>query len=264
MEQLTYKALPKRLKINQATLIIFVGGLTRDHTVWSEILKQEEMEQFSVVVYDNRGSGQTDQPEGPYSSELFANDLNALMEKLQLSSAIIVGHSMGGFIAQYLAALHPKRVEKLILCSTCIRQPTEGIEYLNSRLDLCRRKVPIEQMIETALPWLYTSSFLTKDRVHQIIESVKLIPFPQNIQALEAQIIAFIQHDSQAILPLIKAPALVVTGKEDKVMTPDVCKELAAKLPIGSFIEVSGAAHMIQIEQPKKLWKIIRDFISEN
>ncbi len=244
-------------------LLILIGGLTRDHTIWSEVLKQEEIKQFRAIIYDNRGSGQTDQPEGPYSCELFANDLDALMEKLHVSSATIVGHSMGGFVAQYLAAFHPQRVARLVLCSTCIRQSAECIEYLNSRLDLCRRKVPIEQIVQTALPWLYTSHFLTEDRARQIIEGVKLMPFPQTYHALEAQIMACIQHDSRAILSLITVPTLVLTGKEDRLMTPDTCKELAAQLPSGIFIELAGAAHMIQMEKPKELCQIIRDFILE-
>lgn len=244
----------------QNPLLILIGGLTRDHTIWSEVLKQEGMKQFRVIVYDNRGSGQTDQPEGPYSSKLFADDLNAFMEKLGLSSAIIVGHSMGGFAAQYLAAYYPKQVAKLILCSTCMRQSAEGIEYLKGRLDLCRKKIPMEQMVQTALPWLYTSEYLTEDRICKIMEGVKSMRFPQTYQALEAQILACIQHDSRSILSLIQVPTLVVTGKEDRIMTPDTCREFASKLSNGSFLEIAHAAHMIQIERPKELSQIIQNF----
>src|SRR3989338_3854111 len=118
-------------------------------------------------------------------------------------------------------------------------------------------------MVRTALPWLYTSHFLTEDRVNQIIESAKSAPFPQTFQALEAQIMACRQHDARSILSLIQVPTLVITGKEDRVMTPDICKAMAAQLPNGIFIEVAEAAHMIQIEQPKQLSQIIRDFALE-
>ncbi len=241
-------------------LLILIGGLARDHTIWSEVLKQEEMQQFHVIVYDNRGSGQTDQSEGPYSCELFAKDLNALMEKLDLPSAVIVGHSMGGFIAQSFAALYPKRVTKLVLCSTCMLPSKKCIEYLKDRLDLCQRNAPMKYIIQTALPWVCSPRFLTEERISQMKESLLSNPFPQTLQALEAQIKVCLQHDSRSLAPLIKVPTLVITGTEDLVMAPAAGRALAKGLPHGVFVEVAEAAHMIQVEQPKKLSQLIRDF----
>jgi pimeloyl-ACP methyl ester carboxylesterase len=242
-------------------VLILIGGLARDHTIWSEVLKQEEMQHFRVIVYDNRGCGQTGPSEGPYSCELFAKDLNALMGKLQVTSAIIVGHSMGGFIAQSFAALYPKRVTKLVLCSTCMLPSKKCIEYLKDRLDLCQRNTPMEYIIQTALPWLCSPRFLTEERVRQMTESMLSNPFPQTLLALEAQIKVCLQQDSRSLVPLIQVPTLVITGTDDLVMAPAEGRALADGLPHGAFVEVAEAAHMIQVEQPKKLSQLIRDFV---
>lgn len=75
-------------------------------------------EKFKVIIFDNRGVGQSDKPAGPYTAQMLAQDTVGLLDALNIEKAVIVGHSMGGFIAQALALDFPQRVEKLILCST--------------------------------------------------------------------------------------------------------------------------------------------------
>ncbi|MEX0998454.1 MAG: alpha/beta fold hydrolase, partial [Thermodesulfobacteriota bacterium] len=77
---------------------------------------------FKVIVFDNRGSGKSDKPEEKYLTSDMADDTAALMEELGIESAHIVGKSMGGMIAQWLAIKYPKKVQKLVLgCSSASR-----------------------------------------------------------------------------------------------------------------------------------------------
>jgi pimeloyl-ACP methyl ester carboxylesterase len=117
--------------------LVLVGGLSRDHNIWNSVLDYLTSN-FKVIIYDNRGAGQSDKPQGPYNSDMLGEDLADLLIQLNIQSAIIVGHSMGGFAAQCLAAKHPEKVDRLILLSTCSKQPEEGIIYLTQRHELIK------------------------------------------------------------------------------------------------------------------------------
>lgn len=210
-------------------LVILIAGLSRDHSIWSEVVP-ELSSYFHILTYDNRGAGQSDKPPGPYSGELFSRDLEALIKSLHLPPAIIVGHSMGGFIAQYFASRCPKQVTKLILCSTCIKQSRKAIAYLERRLESCQKQESLEEAMAAVLPQVYSHRFLNPKKFQSLIQAAQSNPYPQPTYALEAQIIACMSHDSSSLLSSIQAPTLVITGSEDILMPPDISRLLASKI----------------------------------
>jgi 3-oxoadipate enol-lactonase len=240
--------------------LVLVGGLSRDHNIWNPVLPYL-VNNYKIILVDNRGAGQTDKPEGPYNSEILGEDLAALLTKLKLGPAHIVGHSMGGFASMFLAAKYPKLVASLILCNTCSKQPKEGLTYLTQRLELLRAgTTPPEEMIRTALPWLHTKKFLTEEKIQSLIQVAFANPHPQPKAALEAQTIACINHDATKILSSIKALTLVITGKEDKVMTPEVSLELKNRISDADLVLIDNSAHMLPTETPEALCSIIKGF----
>ena len=97
--------------------LVLISGLGYSSWQWHKMVPFLA-EHFQVIIFDNRGVGESDKLEGPYSAQLLAADTVGLLDALGLEKAIIAGHSMGGFIAQAIALDYPQRVEKLILCST--------------------------------------------------------------------------------------------------------------------------------------------------
>src|SRR5574338_652846 len=97
--------------------LVLISGLGYGMWFWNKVIS-DLAEQFQVIAYDNRGAGQTDQPDGPYNVQMMAEDCAGLLDALGVKDAVIMGHSMGGFIAQQLALLRPDLVGKLILAST--------------------------------------------------------------------------------------------------------------------------------------------------
>jgi 3-oxoadipate enol-lactonase len=243
--------------------VVLVGGLSRDHNIWNPVLPYLTSD-YKVILIDNRGAGQTDKPEGPYDTEMLGKDLAALLAQLKLGPAHIIGHSMGGFASMFLAAYHPELVADLILCSTCSKQPKEGITYLTQRLELLRvGTTPPEEMIRTALPWLHTKKFLSEENIQSLINAAFSNPHPQPKAALEAQTIACINHDATKILSSIKAPTLVITGRNDKVMTPQVCLDLKNQIQGADLVLIDNSAHMLQTETPEMLCSVIKSFIQK-
>jgi pimeloyl-ACP methyl ester carboxylesterase len=240
--------------------LVLVGGLSRDHNIWNPVIEYL-IPHFKIFLPDNRGAGQTDKPVDDYTTEILGDDLAAFLIALKIEPAHIVGHSMGGFAAQYLAAKHPGLVSSLILCSTCSKQSNHGIAYLTERLSLLQSgTMPPEEMIRSTLPWLYTTKYLTEERIQAFVKNGQANPFPIPKHALEAQTQACISHDATNILSSITAPTLVITGKEDKVMTPEVSLALKNQISNAVLILIDNAAHMVQIETPDVLSKIITMF----
>src|SRR5689334_22168161 len=93
--------------------LVLIAGLGYASWCWLE-LRQQLGDSCALTAFDNRGTGRTDKPAGPYSIELLADDVAALLRFLHLDSAHVLGHSMGGYIAQTFALRHPERVRSLV------------------------------------------------------------------------------------------------------------------------------------------------------
>ena len=98
--------------------IVFIGGLGSNISSREDQMKYFS-KYFSVLIFDNLGSGKSNKPDTDYSMEMFASNCNEIMELLKIPSAHIIGNSMGGMIAQVFASKFPKKVNKLILACTC-------------------------------------------------------------------------------------------------------------------------------------------------
>ena len=102
--------------------VVMIGGLGADTTLWSKQVPAFS-ERFRVVVFDNRGSGQSDKPDKPYSIPMFAADTVGLMQALGIERAHVVGASLGGLVAQELVLTHPEMVDRLVLVCTTSNGP---------------------------------------------------------------------------------------------------------------------------------------------
>src|ERR1700719_4418655 len=100
--------------------VVLIAGLNSDHTLYRGIIPRLA-ENYQVVAFDNRGVGQTDKPDIPYSIEMMAEDTAGLLNALGIEQAHLLGTSMGGRIAAALALQHPQQVKSLILVSTIVK-----------------------------------------------------------------------------------------------------------------------------------------------
>jgi len=98
--------------------IVFLSETACDGEVWKIHQVPEFSKDHQVIIHDYRGTGQSSKPSIDYTTQMFAQDVIALLDHLKADDAIIVGHSMGGRVAQLLALDCPGRVKKLVLVST--------------------------------------------------------------------------------------------------------------------------------------------------
>jgi len=248
--------------------LILIGGLTRDHTIWRHIIEHLAKD-FKVLVFDNRGSGRTDKPDVDYSIAMLSNDLAELINVLGIGKPIIIGHSMGAFMAMHYAAKYPDKLAGLVLCSACVKQVPAGCEYLQKRIDLVQDNIhkgvcsstASESDIRKAMPWLYSKSFLSDENsISSVIQHEVNNVYPQPGAAFVKQAIACLNHNEISQLGNICTPTLVISGEEDRIVTPQVSHELTDAITPAQLVILEDAAHMIQIEQPRIFINILTDF----
>ncbi len=232
----------------QGEPLILIAGLTKDSSVW---LQQVDVfsRHFQVVLFDNRGAGRTGAPDEPYTTRMMADDVVGLMEALHIPSACILGHSLGGCIAQQIAIHHPQKVKKLMLLAT-FAEPLPVTRYiLDLAAELQNQNLPIELRAKIQLPWSFSGSFLSNPtNIAVVLNAIANNPYPQKPHAFLHQISACKTHNTKHQLDKILAPTLVMEGAED-LLTPAVCaNELMAKIPHASHAIIPQAGHSVLVE----------------
>jgi pimeloyl-ACP methyl ester carboxylesterase len=247
--------------------IVFLSETACDGEVWKIHQVPEFSKDHRVIIHDYRGTGQSSKPSIDYTTQMFARDVIGLMDHLKADDAIVVGHSMGGRVAQLLALDYPGRVKKLVLASTGSHYPqTKGLP-----LKIC------QEMIE----WGYEKY----ERDHSILvgftdEFVKNHPERvehylkvrmQNLCPVEfylRHLLARQGHDTSGRLKDIRQPTLILVGEDDRNMTSEVNHRmssdvLANGIPHSKLVVLLNERHSYFFANPDAAHKIIRDFIKE-
>lgn len=239
--------------------LVCISGLSCDHTMWDV---RKFSDKFRVLVFDNRGVGQSEVPHQHYTMEAFVEDTVALCHALGIKKAHFLGHSMGGHIAQYVAALHPELVDKLVLA--CSEPEISVISYIatKTQIDLRHHNIPLRLLIETFLPVLFSIEYLEdKRRVEQFITQTMSNPYPQSAKGYIGQVEALRTHNTKHLLSKIKSPTLVL-GCKDDLLTPLKNSEyLKNHISHALLTVIDNCGHVPFIEKPKEFWKIILDFL---
>lgn len=242
--------------------LVCISGFSCAANHWAAVL-EELSRHHQVVIFDNRGVGQTDTPDSPYSIEMMAADTLALMDHLGISAAHIMGHSMGGCIAQYIAFHHSQRIKRLLLCNTLIKMNGVSRAAQKSLLRLRQDGVPLQRLIEAVMPWIFSNEFMSNDTVVQGAVSMMLNnPYPQSTVGVKRQLEALLAFDSGAWFDKIHLPTLVVGGEED-ILCPHDSERIAKGIPSAQFVSMPGMAHLPMIERPEEFNRIVMHFLKQ-
>ncbi len=244
-----------------ATPIILIAGFTCDHTSWSEVLKPLAAH-YKVLVFDNRGIGQTDAPNARYTIEMMADDTMRLSKKLGLQHPTIIGQSMGSGIAQTIAKKYGKEINKIILINTFDRLEKAPEMAFDFTGELQKLKMPIRYQVQSIAPWVFSSDYLSKP--HQLENLVKLAeqnPYPQSHVGYERQLEALKLFDSKSWLNQIRTPTLIIAGEDDIIAPLSNAKDVQKKIGSHAKLEVIPGGHGSLVEQPQKVAEAILKFI---
>jgi 3-oxoadipate enol-lactonase len=237
--------------------IVFTGSLGTDLTMW-KTQSDRLGERFRTLRYDVRGHGRSEVPAGPYSIADLGGDLIALMDRVGIERAAICGLSIGGMISMWLAAHHPDRVERLVLCCTsALLGPPEGWHQRAATV----RADGVEAIADAVLERWFTPGFAASHP--DVIKDMRarLIATPPEGYAGCCEAIAAM--DLTGDLPSISAPTLVLSGAEDPATPPVHGRRIAELIGGARFEVVSPAAHLATVERPDLTTAMILRFLSD-
>lgn len=239
--------------------LILISGFTCDSNFWSLVLPQLK-KYFQVITFDNRGVGQSDCPDIPYSIEMMAEDTFRLAERLDLKKPHVLGHSMGGAIAQVLAYQHRDFFNRFAICNSLIKLSPVTAQCLIFQQHLQEGGSSRQLLCEGMLPWVYSSDFLkNSSNGRRVIEAHLKNPRPQTLTGYKRQLEALINFDSSGWLQHIEAPILVLNGMED-LLCPHDSERLAQGIVGSKFINFPRAGHAPMIEEPEEFCNFITLF----
>ncbi len=212
--------------------------------------------QFECVTFDNRGIGDSTAGSTPLTIDQMAADAIALMDAAGWESAHIVGHSMGGLIAQQLALGVPSRVRSLTLLCTFAEgaeavRPTPRMIWLGIRSRVGTRAWRREAFLQMLFP----DSFLKTQKVPELAASVGAIvgrDLADSPPIIMKQLRAMRNHNAFARLPeLAQIPTLVVSATDDPVARPLYGRRLAANISQSRYVEIPDTSHGVIIQSPE-------------
>jgi 3-oxoadipate enol-lactonase len=248
----------------QGQPLVLISGIGYTIWQWNRMLPYLA-DRFQVITFDNRGVGQTDKPDGPYTAHMLAADTVGLLDALEIDKAIVMGHSMGGFIAQAMALEFPHKIDKLILASTNFggpRQVPVTAEAMKVLTDVSSDPVTRFRnglYISTAPGWAEKNPQM----IQEWVEWRTANPIePAAYQAQLAVGLGLLQEEAafENQLHRIQVPTMIVFGQYDMVVPPENAALLAEKIPGSKVVILPNAGHFFPIEVPGAAAQAVIDF----
>lgn len=242
--------------------LLLVQGL--GYAVWAWRFQWDALaKRRRTIAFDNRGTGRSFKPPGPYSIEQLADDAAALLGALRVEQAHVLGISMGGYISQLLALRHPGLVRSLVLCSTGPGEPTHepvpeetlGVWLENAHLppaEYARRTM----YLSYAPGWLDANLAVFEELLAARVE------FPTPPECWRAQYDACARFVAQgAPVEEIRAPTLVIHGDADRVVPVSNGRALARRIPGAELVVCEGRGHVVPVEDPGRFNAAVLSFL---
>ena len=238
--------------------LVLLSGMGRNHSVWSDYI-EFLTEHFQIILIDNLGCGRTTCTKKPFSMEDMAKSVALVLNEVCPNQSVdILGHSMGGFIAQHVALHYPQIVNRLALISTTACQGAIPRISMDDVLALRAASVPMDLVARVFLPLAFSDAFLSIDGVvEKLVHGMVSDPMPQTIEGFEAQCIASKGHDLREEIHKITHPTLICTGQFDLLAPPSHAQLLHEKIQGSTLQIVEGVGHVIQAEAPKTLSELL-------
>jgi pimeloyl-ACP methyl ester carboxylesterase len=228
---------------------VLIHGAGGNHLSWPPEVRR--LPDYRVITLDLPGHGKTDGP-GCQSIEDYARDVAEFLDASGLSRAVFVGHAMGGAIAQALALDYPDRVAGIGLISTgaCLPIPSSVIENAANQSTLLLAIKSLQEMSFGSHPSVNLDEISFK-RLTNVRQPLLL-----------GDLVACNRFNITGRLGAIRSPALVVCGTEDKLTPIRFSELLSSRIPGAALQTVEGAGHMLILEQPGRLAKLISVFLA--
>jgi pimeloyl-ACP methyl ester carboxylesterase len=240
--------------------VLMLHGIGGGHLAFAPQVETLANAGYRAVAWDMPGYGHS-APIEPYTFKGLAQSCVALIEALQCRDVILVGHSMGGMVAQEVVARRPELVSKLVLCGT---SPSFGKPDGDwQQAFIAERTAPLdagksmEELAQVLVPQMIGPASLPEG-VRLATHCMARVPAATYRRALEC----IVTFDRRANLPNITVPTLLLAGEFDRNAPPAVMKKMREQIPNSTFLEMKGVGHLLNLEAPDDFDGLLLNFLN--
>ena len=243
--------------------VLLISGLNADNASWSGVCSRLAKD-FRVILFDNRGSGRSDTPDKRYSIRDMADDAIGLLDHLRIERCHIVGHSMGGYIAQEIAIHYPERVDKLVLEATASVSSTRNNILLNDFLKRFEKDHDNEALMRQWTYWSFSAkTFERKDYIDTFVKKASAYPYLQSAEGFGGQMDAVKSFNTCNEIEKIKAKTFVIIGSDDILIYPAESMKLVRGIKGSVSEEIKDAGHCVHVEHPDAFLSKVIPFLKQ-
>jgi len=239
--------------------VVLINGLASTMDTWNPPVLATISEHFRVIIFDHRGTGYSSTSDKPFSISLLARDTAALMDALGISSAHVLGLSMGASVAQELALGFPGKVNRLIL----VAGECGGSESVRAQPEIIAQLIDksgtMADVINRMFSLLFPPSWLA---VHDPLDYCPEVYETTSDESVARQLLAFLGWTgSFSRLGNIHSPTLVITGTDDVIVPPVNSHIISGQIPGAQLVEFTGAGHGLMYQFPDQFSDCVLTFL---
>ena len=240
-----------------APVVVLSNSLGSTHRMWDPQLAELER-RFRVVRYDTRGHGASPVPDGPYSIDDLADDLVALLDRLGVQKAHLVGLSLGGMTVMRVAVRNPERVDRIaLLCTGAQLPPADAWRQRAATVRADGSAAVAEAVVQRWFTPAYLDANPTIRDAH--VQMVAGTPAEGYAGCCEA----IPELDLREQLSSIGAATLAIAGADDPATPPAKLEEIAEQIPGARLLTVPDSAHLANAEQPGVITPALIDHLEQ-
>jgi 3-oxoadipate enol-lactonase len=244
--------------------LLYISGTGGDLRGQPRVFDGPLSRSFEVLAYDQRGLGQTDKPDVPYTMADYADDAAGLLDAVGWQRALVVGVSFGGMVAQELALRHPERVERLVLCCTSSGGAGGASYPLHELQGMSLEESAVFRISMTDARKDATWQATNPEGVQQAIEMARTgaerrESTPGGAMGYQRQLEARAAHDTYERLPSLTMPTFLAGGKYDRQAEPANMETLRDRI-LGSRLEFFEGGHGFTRDDPRA-WERVTAFL---
>lgn len=248
------------LATGQGPAVVLIHGVGLNKEMWGAQFVGLAPH-YRVIAYDMLGHGGSPRPPGDTGLEGYARQLLELLDHLQIAQATVIGFSMGGLVARAFALEYPTRTQRLVVLNSVFNRNPEQRAGVRERTAQAAEHGP-DANAEAALGRWFS-------REYQAANPAQIAALRQTLAANDPRgylttYSLFASEDMHRAddLHRIEVPTLIATGELDPGSTPQMARELAARIPGAQVVVLDEQRHMMPVESPRLVNRMLLDFLA--
>ncbi len=240
--------------------VIFLHSFGHNKLMWIGQLTHFENEGYRVIAPDFRGHGESGFDHNNHTIETMAEDILTLLKQLQIKQAVLVGISMGGYVALRLWATHPEVIRALVLSNTKAEADTEEVKTRRLAQIKFIKEKGLEEFVNN-----YAQRRLAQKTLEKrpwVLDLVKQMNLSMSGEALMSTLTAMMQKpDETRTLNTMDVPTLVTVGSEDSFIPTSSAAVMRDKIRGAKMVSIEHTGHVSSLEDPMRYNEVLGNFL---